>query len=210
VKVTNRWNCLVYSLWAPVYDRLFNRVAAAARRRTMEVVGVQAGEKVLFVGVGTGADLPFLPAGVPVVGIDLSPEMLAQARAKLSRDHQESLLVQGDAQRLPLRAGSFDVAVLSLVLSVVPEGGACFRETVRTLEMSGRVVVFDKFVSDGARPTLMRMLLNLLTRPFGTDITRRLSDIMAGGGCTILHEEPALLSSLLRGAYRIVLMRPAP
>jgi phosphatidylethanolamine/phosphatidyl-N-methylethanolamine N-methyltransferase len=208
MRVTNRWNRLVYSLWAPLYDGLFDRASVAVRRRAMEIASVRPGERVLLVGVGTGADLPLLPAGAETVGIDLTPKMLVKARAKLSRGDGNSMLVRGDAQRLPLRADSFDVAVLSLVLSVVPDGGACLRETVRALKTSGRIVVFDKFVPDGAEPTTRRKLFNLVTRPFGMDITRCLGDIMAGKGCAILHEEPGSLPTLLGGAYRVILIRP--
>jgi hypothetical protein len=38
-----------------------------------------AGQRVLLPGVGTGADLPLLPAGTCAIGVDLSPAMLARA-----------------------------------------------------------------------------------------------------------------------------------
>ena len=83
MKLTNRWNRFIYRLWAPVYDATVNRAFQTGRRRVMQLLDLQAGESVLLVGVGTGADLPLLPVGVRAVGIDLSPAMLARARAKL-------------------------------------------------------------------------------------------------------------------------------
>ena len=205
MKLTNRWNRIAYRLWSPIYDGLFDRFfAAPGRRRAMAVLNPQPGERLLLVGVGTGADLPLLPAGVAAVGLDLSPAMLARARAKLPLPERPVLLVQGDAGALPLGDGAFDAALLNLVLSVVPDGAACLRETLRALQPGGRIVVFDKFTPDGAQLGAGRRLINLVTMLFGTDITRRLGDIVAGSPCTIVHNEP----SLLRGTYRVIVIQP--
>src|SRR5512137_204275 len=83
MKMTNRWNQFIYRLWAPVYDATVGHFFLPGRERAMELLNLQPGERVLLVGVGTGADLPLLPAGVTATGIDLSPDMLAKARQKL-------------------------------------------------------------------------------------------------------------------------------
>jgi phosphatidylethanolamine/phosphatidyl-N-methylethanolamine N-methyltransferase len=204
LKLTNRWNRLIYRLWSPIYDGLFDRFfAAPGRRQAMQRLDLQPGERVLLVGVGTGADLPLLPAGVRAVGVDLSPDMLVRAAAKLPLAGRDVMLMQGDAQVLPLPAGQFDAALLNLVLSVVPDGAACLRETLRALRPNGRVVVFDKFLPDDAQPNPGRRLLNLVTTLIGTDITRRFGDIARGSPCTVVDDAP----SLLRGAYRVILVQ---
>ena len=99
MRLTNRWNRFVYRLWSPIYDGLFDRFfAAPGRQRAMVLIDLQPGERVLLVGVGTGADLPLLPAGVKATDLDLSPEMLARAQAKLPLPGREATVVQGDAQ----------------------------------------------------------------------------------------------------------------
>ena len=129
MKLTNHWNRFIYRLWAPVYDSLFDRCfAAPGRRQAAQVLDLQPGECVILVGVGTGADLPLLPNGIQALGVDLSPEMLAQAKAKLSLRERNVTLIQGDAQSLPLAAGQFDAALLNLFLSVVPDAAGCFSE----------------------------------------------------------------------------------
>ena len=204
MKLTNHWNRFVYRLWAPVYDSLFDRFfAAPGRRRAMQALNLQPGECVILVGVGTGADLPLLPNGIQAVGVDLSPEMLSQAKAKLSLTERDVTLIQGDAQSLPLAAGQVDAALLNLVLSVVPDAAGCFSEVLRSLRPDGRAVIFDKFLPDGSRLTLWRKLFNLITMLFGTDITRRFGDLAAGNRYVKIRDEP----SLLRGAYRVILVR---
>ena len=198
--LTNRWNRLVYRLWSPFYDTMFGPLIIAARRQVIRTLDAQPGERILFVGVGTGLDLPLLPAGVAATGIDLSTDMLARANARLS---PEQSLVNGDALTLPFPSGLFDGAVMNLVLSVVPQADVCLRETARVLGPGGRIVVFDKFAPDGARPTLRRRLLNAFTTLAGTDITRRLDDILAGSSCTQIRNDPAML----RGVYRIAVFQ---
>ena len=80
MKLTNRWNLLIYRLWSPVYDLVFTRLFAAGRHRALQLLDLKPGERVLIVGVGTGADLPLLPRGVRAIGVDLSRDMLARER----------------------------------------------------------------------------------------------------------------------------------
>lgn len=206
MKLTNRWNRFIYRLWSPIYDGLFDRFfAAPGRRRAMQVLDLQPGERVLLVGIGTGADLPLLPKGVQAVGVDLSPDMLARAQSKLPLPGSPIVLAQADAQTLPLGDGVFDAAMLNLILSVVPDGALCLREALRALRTNGRAVIFDKFMPNESRPTLGRRLINLVTMFFGTDITRRFGDMAAGCECSKTRDEP----SLLRGMYRIIEIKKA-
>jgi phosphatidylethanolamine/phosphatidyl-N-methylethanolamine N-methyltransferase len=217
MKLTNNWNRFIYCLWSPIYDPLFDRyLVSKARKRSIGVLDLKGSERVLIPGVGTGVDLPLLPEGVRVLGIDLSPDMLAQARRKLPLSGREIELREGDVQVRQAESAAFDAAILHLILSVAPDGAACFRETLRALRPGGRMIIFDKFRPEEGKLTAGRRLFNVFSTIMGTDVTRRLSDLIpaspvsrgqargqaAGAGVRILHEEP----SLLGGAYRIVLM----
>jgi len=203
MKMTNRWNRIIYSLWAPVYDRTVNRFFTPGRKRAMEMLALQPGERVLIVGVGTGTDLPLIPEGVEAVGIDLSPAMLARAQARLPLPGREVTLIQGDAQQLQVEEGRFDAVLFNLILSVIPDGAACLRENLRALKPGGRAVIFDKFLPDDGKLSLGRRLLNLGSTFFGTDITRRFNHLADGCHIAILKNEP----SLAGGAYRVILVR---
>jgi phosphatidylethanolamine/phosphatidyl-N-methylethanolamine N-methyltransferase len=203
MKMTNRWNRFIYHLWAPVYDATINRLFRPGRKRAMEMLDLQPGESVLVVGVGTGADLPLLPPGVRAVGIDLSTEMLAKARSKLPLPGRDVSLIQGDAQTLLVEQASYDALLLNLILSVIPDGKSCLRENLRALKPDGRVVVFDKFRPDDGKLTFGRRLLNVFSTLLGTDITRRLADILAGTGWVVAQEE----ASILHGMYRVFLLK---
>lgn len=202
MKMTNRWNRLIYRLWAPIYDSTVGHFFLPGRMRAIEMLNLQPGEHVLLVGVGTGADLPLLPKGVQAVGVDISADMLAKARRKLPLPGLEVTLLQGDAQKLLVNEAAFDVVIFNLILSVIPDGAACLRENLRALKPGGRAVVFDKFLPDIGRLTLGRRLLNLGSTLFGTDITRRFGDLARGAKIQIVQDEP----SLLHGTYRVILL----
>lgn len=202
MRMTNRWNQFIYRLWAPVYDSTINHFFIPGRKRAIELLDLQSGEKVLLIGIGTGPDLPFLPAGVEATGIDLSREMLAKARLKLDRCPASVKLIEGDAQTLLVEPNSFDVVILNLILSVIPDGNACLKSALQALKREGRAIIFDKFLPEGRLLSPIRKFINYFSTFLGTDINRQLSDIMKDCSCRITCDE----ASILGGMYRVILL----
>ena len=188
---SNAWVRLRYSLWAPHYDKVTR--FPAERQRSLALLDLQPGERLLIVGCGTGADLPFVPAGVGVLATDLTPAMLQQARAH-ARPEIEYRLMDGMALDLPDgKAGSgpgdgFDAALLHMVLEVIPDPARCLAEVARVLRPGGRLAVFDKFLAESARPgALRRAGLALLDFVF-TSTNRRMGEILAASGAPLVVE----------------------
>jgi ubiquinone/menaquinone biosynthesis C-methylase UbiE len=199
---SNRWNRVVYLAWAPVYDWVLQRFFAPGRATAIRMLALRPGERVLLVGVGTGQDLPLLPAGVSAVGMDLSEPMLRRAERRLTDCAALVELRSGDAAALQMPSSSFDAVVLHLVLSVVPDPAAVVAEAMRVLRLGGRAVIYDKFAPEGRSPSVARRGLNLVTTAFGTAIDRRLGDLLRGAPCRVVSDVP----SLLGGQYRVVLL----
>ncbi|HSD85572.1 MAG TPA: methyltransferase domain-containing protein [Anaerolineae bacterium] len=175
--------------------------AGQARRHALELLNLRANESVLLVGVGTGLDLPHIPAGIRVTGIDLSPDMLRKAHDKANG--RNISLLEMNAQALEFPDDSFEVVVLNLILSVVPEGATAFREAWRVLRPGGRAVIFDKFASEDHPISALRHGIGQIISLFGTDPNRRLNDIIGSRSDLMIEcNKP----SLLRGQYRIVLL----
>lgn len=206
MKMTNRGNQIIYKLWAPFYDALAGRLYRTGRRQALAELDLQAGENVLIVGVGTGADLPDIPANVQVTGVDLSPDMLRRAEAKRPLSSADITLIQADATQMPLDDDSFETAVLNLILAVVPDPVACWQETLRIVKPGGRIVIFDKFVPEDGSVNGFRRLINQVAMLIGTDITRKLSDIVDETEITIISDEP----SMFGGQYRVIVVQSAP
>jgi phosphatidylethanolamine/phosphatidyl-N-methylethanolamine N-methyltransferase len=139
-----------YRRWAPVYDHTFGQVAEAGRKHAATIVNERVGT-VLEVGVGTGLSLPFYGAHLTVTGIDLSPEMLEKARARVEREKLENVagLHEMDASALAVSDGSFDTVVAMYVMTVVPEPEKVMRELERVCATGGEVILVNHFSRDG-------------------------------------------------------------
>ena len=99
----------------------------------------------LDVGTGTGRMLQLLGPQVDrAAGIDLSPEMLAVARANLETSKLTNcLLRKADMHNLPFAPGSFDAVTIHQVLHFADHPEHVIAEAARVLRPDGRVVVVD-------------------------------------------------------------------
>ena len=96
-------------------------------------------------GTGTGRVLELLgPRVESAIGIDLSREMLAVARANLDRaDLRHCMVRQGDITQLPLADGSADAVTVHQVLRYAAEPALVVAEAARLLRPGGVLVVVD-------------------------------------------------------------------
>ena len=195
------WNRIRYTVWAPGYDAL---VAVAdfgrARRESIERLHLSAGQRVLMVGAGTGLDLDHLPAGVKITAIDITDAMLARLRLRAARLGLEIETATMDARHLAFAAEQFDAVVMHLIIAVMPGPELGLREAARVLAPGGRVAVFDKFLANDSRASLIRRLGNLVIKPLFSDINRRLEPLVAQTELTIVRDTPPAY----RGLYRLV------
>jgi ubiquinone/menaquinone biosynthesis C-methylase UbiE len=158
---------------------------------------LRPGERVLISGVGTGADLPFIPEGVEVHAIDITPAMVERTRRRAAALGRAVEVRVGDAQALDYADASFDAVILHLIVAVAPDGRRVLEEAARVLKPGGRAVVFDKFAPEGRRPSLGRRVLNLVANVVATDVTRQLEPLVAGTGLEIVRREPAAFGRVL-------------
>jgi ubiquinone/menaquinone biosynthesis C-methylase UbiE len=134
----------VYAKEAPKYDReadLIERWLFGTEHRGWACS--QATGDTLEVAIGTGLNLPHYPADVRLIGIDLSPEMLALAEARGKELGRMLRLTEGDAQDLPFADGSFDTVVCTYALCSVPDDAAAISEMHRVLKPGGRLILVD-------------------------------------------------------------------
>lgn len=140
-----------YSRWAPVYDAVFALPFYTGRRAVARVVKALPPGRILEAGVGTGMALRRYGRRHRVVGIDLSPEMLARARARVARggySHVEGL-IEMDASHLAFPDASFDIVIAMYVMTVVPDPERVMAQFVRALKPGGRLIVIGHFASSG-------------------------------------------------------------
>jgi SAM-dependent methyltransferase len=93
--------------------------------------------RIVEIGVGTGlVALPLTERGYTVLGVDLSPKMLAAARDRIG-----ARVAIGDATRAPIATASGDAVVAARVLHVVDDPAALLADAARIVRPSGRIVV---------------------------------------------------------------------
>jgi demethylmenaquinone methyltransferase / 2-methoxy-6-polyprenyl-1,4-benzoquinol methylase len=126
----------------PTYDRYAALLSLGQdprwRRTLVSRVDAGPGDTVLDVATGTGAvALELLgQKGCTVVGLDPSPEMLAEARRRLPPDVR---LVEGSAESLPFPDGAFDGATFAYPLRYVADLPATLCELARVVRPGGTV-----------------------------------------------------------------------
>jgi demethylmenaquinone methyltransferase/2-methoxy-6-polyprenyl-1,4-benzoquinol methylase len=138
------------------YARLFTRLQAAARLRSL-----RAGGRVLDCGIGTGVLSLALAYVVPVqqvVGVDIAPAMLREAAANLASAGIPAELRQADAHRLPQADASFDAVVSAHMLEHSARPEAAIGEMVRVLRPGAPLVIV------ATRGTLLDQFIRLKWR----------------------------------------------
>jgi ArsR family transcriptional regulator len=110
-----------------------------------KIVGERPFQSMLDLGTGTGRLLElFSPLYVRGVGVDLSREMLAVARANLDRAGVRNAQVrQGDIYAPPVERESFDLVTIHQVLHYLEDPAAAIREAARLLRPGGRLAIVD-------------------------------------------------------------------
>ena len=184
-----------YSLIAPFYDAALAAATRAQRVKSLAALPHDPA-RVLLNGVGTGLDLPHLPRQHCYTGLDLTHGMLRRVAPRATG--LDFRCVQGDAQQLPFADGSFDHAILHLILAVVPNPAACLAETARVVASGGSVLIFDKFLLPEQRAPL-RQLINPLLRRVATRLDVVFEEVLAGTPQLALESnQPALASGWFR------------
>lgn len=202
--LNNSWNKVIYKFWSPVYDKIFNsHLFLDARKRMFEELDFHDHAKVLFVGVGTGAELELIKnLDLEITAIDLSADMLKKAMGKF--DDASISFLEMDAQHMEFANESFDYVVGSLVLSVVPDANECLREMIRVVKGEGKIILFDKFISKDERLSVPKKLLRPIIRFLGTDIGLRFEELFSGHEKNMEIEEDRPI--MLNGMYRKIII----
>ena len=180
-----------YDRIAPIYDTMEWLVETSAFQRWRRNLWSRLPSgQVLEVGVGTGKNMAYYPAGARVTAIDLSSRMLVRARRRAQSLGLDVDLRVMDVQRLQFPDATFDAAVSTFVFCSVPDPVRGLRELGRVVRPGGDVWLLEHVRID--RPivgALMDALNPLVVRIMGANINRRTVENVRLAGLQIVQVE---------------------
>jgi arsenite methyltransferase len=150
------------------------------------LAALQPGETVLDLGAGGGFDVFLAGQKVGtrgrVIGVDMTPEMLARARGNIMAYRSQSGLDNvefrlGEIEHLPVADASVDVVLSNCVINLSPDKPQVWREIARVLKPGGRLAVSDlallRPLPDPVR-TMMSALVGCIAGAVSVDETRQM------------------------------------
>ncbi len=146
--------------------------------------------RILDAGVGTGRNIPFYPASATVIGVDLSPAMLARSGQRARRLGRMVELHQLDITSLTFVDQSFDAAVSSFLFCVLPDEiqVSALREIARVLKPGGTLRLLEYVRPQGTlRAAIARLWEPWMAWAYGAGFDRRTEEHAVSAGFEILE-----------------------
>lgn len=135
-----------FDRWAKSYDRfILGWWMRYIQREVIRQLDLTKNSSVLDVGCGTGYTISELRRTISsgkLAGIDLSPNMIAQAQKKLSGTENVDFR-QAEVEKIPFKKNSFDGVICTEAFHHFPEPGKALQEMKRVLKNQGKIIIAD-------------------------------------------------------------------
>jgi len=163
------------------------------------IASLAPGEIVLDLGSGGGFDCFIagrkVGASGRVIGVDMTPEMLAKARRNIDAYRQRSGLTNvefrlGEIEHLPVADASVDVVISNCVLNLSPDKPQVWREIARVLKPGGRVAVSDLALLRPLPAAVREMVEALVGCVAGAVLVSEMEQMMRAAGLVDIQLTP--------------------
>ncbi len=183
------------------------------------IAALQSGETVLDLGSGGGFDCfvaaPRVGPGGRVIGVDMTPDMLARARGQIPGFTARTGLANvefrlGEIEHLPVADQSVDVVISNCVLNLSPDKAQVWREIFRVLRPGGRVAISDLALRRPLPETIRASVAALVGCIAGAPLIAEIKEWMAEAGFASpqFTEKPQAIAAMVSGndpLYREIL-----
>jgi phosphatidylethanolamine/phosphatidyl-N-methylethanolamine N-methyltransferase len=179
----------IYDVHSGFYDATFGRLVRRRIGRAIEHMNIGAGDRVLDLGIGTGASLEFYPADRgQIVGVDLSAGMLRECRKKIAARGGlggRAVVFQADAMNLPFADDTFDHVFISHVITVVSDPFRLIRQAQRVAKPGAKIVIVNHFQSANRVIAMVEKVLNPICTKIGWRSDLALQDLLDRTGASV-------------------------
>ena len=186
---------LLDSFFAMTYDRMMGKTEEAGLRDMRKRLLADAKGRVLEIGSGTGANLPWYgPEVESLTMTEPSTPMVRRLERRVSELGSAATVLRAPAEDLPFENGTFDVAVSTLVLCGVDDQPRALRELRRVLRPGGTLLFLVHVRAQDAERARQQDKMNWLNRiVVGCDCNRPTLDTVRGAGFTVTAVEDTAL-----------------
>ncbi len=175
----------VYEKLASVYDFTFGPTLHPGRIQAIQRMGIEPGDRILEVGVGTGINLGLYPSDCVITGIDLSGPMLEKARERASKKGiRDVRLLEMDAADIKFPDNAFDIVYAPYLISVVPDPVRVANEMYRVCRRGGKVIILNHFRSPNFLLSRIERLISPMTVHIGFKADLDLPGFLTQAGLT--------------------------
>jgi SAM-dependent methyltransferase len=141
------------------------RFFTAAGTEFVARLGLKPGDRLLDVGCGTGnQSIPAALAGAEVTGLDIAPNLLAQARKRAADEFLTIGFDEGNAEEMPYPDASFDLIISMFGAIFAPRHDKVSAELVRICRPGGRIVMAN-WMAEGFVGQMFRLISAYLPPP---------------------------------------------
>jgi len=170
---------LVYNTYSRFYDWIFGPFFEPGQRIAVKMMSIQPHEKVLEVGIGTGALLPLYPRDIDLVGIDICQGMLDRAEVVRKHIGMPSVVLRNmDATKMDFPDDAFDKVMAAYVISVVPDPFSVGEEMKRVCKQGGEIYFINHFKSPNPVIGALEGLVEPIGQCLGFSTTLDLHDLL--------------------------------
>ena len=193
---------ILSNIFAVADEWISHLLFRSSREQAIHMLRLQPMERLLIVGVGAGKDIPLLPPGLWITGIDSSAQKLQKARVQ-TKGHYVSLekmdplsLIYGDR--------SFNAVIFNPILGNETDHAKALREAWRVVRSGGRLVSWEYSLKGKDWPSRLYRLCRAFRIGGLVLPSQGLIDVIKGLHDTILQEnKPAVCN----GNCRIILIQ---
>lgn len=193
------------------YQTPLGALADALEQQVIFALAGEVGGRIaLDASCGTGNyALALARRGARVTAVDASSPMLALAQEKARREGLPVRLVQASLERLPFRAGSFELVTCVLALEFAADPAGAVTELGRVQPAGGRLVAgaLGRFSLWALGRRLKALVRPLLWRRAHFFSRRELAGLLARAGYRMLAEEQALFFPPVNSARLLAILR---